>query len=268
MAWDEEIFQRIGDAYDLVFAAEVRRTEEQADFAMRALGLRPGQRVLDVGCGPGRHCLALARRGLVVTGVDRDPGLLALARQRARAAGLSVQWIAADARHLPRIGPFHGALCMFATWGHAADPAQNQRVLAGVAERLLPGGRFLLDVPNLAWLQAHPRGQVLSVTGGTAVRETRRFDPATRELHLQWRVRQRGRAPWTSEVRYRVYGLEEMEWLLASAGLVLEAAYGDFDGSALTAASPRCLIVARRPVLPALPPGPSAGGSDARRRPG
>ena len=254
MAWDEEIFGRIGEAYDEVFAGEVRHTEAQAEFSMRALGLRPGQRVLDVCCGPGRHCLALARRGLAVTGVDRDPSLLALGRQRARAAGLGVQWVAADARRLPRLGPFHGALCLFTSWGYASEPAGNLRVLSGVAERLLPGARFLLDVPHLPWLTEHPDGQALSVAAGTAVRERRHFEPVSRELRVHWRVRQGGGAPWEMEVRYRVHGLEELEWMLASAGMVLEAAYGGFDGSALTTASPRCLLLARRPVLPALPP--------------
>lgn len=254
MAWDEELFGRIGEAYDLVFAGEVQHTEEQAEFAMRALGLRPGQRVLDVCCGPGRHCLALARRGLAVTGVDRDTSLLALGRQRAQAAGLAVQWVAADARHLPRIGPFHGALCMFTSWGYAAEPAANLRVLSGVAQHLVPGGRFLLDVPHLAWLTEHPRGASLSLVGGTAVRETRDFEPHSRELRIHWRVRQAQGAPWEMEARYRVHGVEELEWLLASVGLVLEAAFGDFHGAALTGAAPRCVLLARRPVLPAVPP--------------
>ncbi len=256
MAWDEELFQRIGEGYDLVFAGEIRRTEEQTDFAMRALGLRPGQRLLDLCCGPGRHCLALARRGLMVTGVDRDPALLALGRQRARAAGLGVQWVAADARHMPRIGPFHGAICMFASWGYAAESAQNLRVLSGVAERLVPGARFLLDVPNLSWLNEHPSGSTLSVVGGTAVRETRRFHADNRELHIHWRVRRGHDAPWEMEARYRVHGVDELEWLMAQAGLVLEAAYGDFDGSVLTSGSPRCILLTRRPVLPVVSTNP------------
>ena len=249
MAWDEQLFGRIGEAYDLVFAGEVARTEAQAQFAQHVLGLRPRQRVLDVCCGPGRHALALARRGLLVTGVDREPGMLALARQRARASGLQVQWVQADARQLPRLGPFHAALCLFSSWGYAADPAQDRVVLAAVAQRLLPGGRFLLDVPNLSWLEAHPLGTSASLAGGTAVRERRRFDASTRRLTVIWRVRQEA-AAWEADASCRVYGLDELEWTLAAAGLVLEAAYGDFDGSAASAASPRCVVLARRPVLP------------------
>lgn len=252
MAWDDELFARIGGRYDQVFAAEVARTPAQADFAVRVLGLRPGQRVLDVCCGPGRHAVALALRGLGVTAVDRDPQLLALARERARAAGVGVQWVQGDARRLPRLGSFHGAICLFASWGYAGDPDQDALVLAGVAQRLHPGGRFLLDVPNLLWLQANPRGSSFSAVGGTGVREVRRFDPETRELAADWYVRPAEGTPWTAQVRYRVYSLQELEWMLARAGLVLEAAYGDFAGIPLTAGEPRCLALARRPVPPAL----------------
>ena len=55
-------------------------TEQEVDFLVDALGLEPGMRVLDAGCGPGRHALALARRGIEVVGVDLSPDFVALAR--------------------------------------------------------------------------------------------------------------------------------------------------------------------------------------------
>jgi SAM-dependent methyltransferase len=59
----------------------------------------PGERVLDIGCGPGALALDLARRGAVVTGLDRDAGAIRTAR--ARAAGVSVTFVEADASRLP-----------------------------------------------------------------------------------------------------------------------------------------------------------------------
>ena len=250
-AWDDEVFERIGRDYDVVFAGEVAQTQQQVEFIAQVLDLHPPQRVLDVCCGPGRHCLALARRGLRVTGVDRDPTLLDLGRRRAAAAGLPVRFIQADARRLPPLAAFDAAICMFTSWGYFRDPADNAAVLTSVAARLRPGARFLLDLPHVDWLAAHPVGSSSSVAGGTAVREQRSFDPATRRLDVAWRVRQPGALPWRTQLTYRVHTVAEMEWILASAGLVLEAAHGGFDGSVLCSASPRCLLLARRPVLPA-----------------
>lgn len=252
---EADIFARVGDAYDRIFAREVGATESQVDFLIHAIGLRPGQRVLDVCCGPGRHSLALARRGFAVTGLDRDATLLDLARRRAADAGLSVRWVEADARQIPRLGPFAAAVCLFASWGYGPEPAEDGRVLAGVGRTLAPGARLALDVPNLPWLEAHPHGSSLSLAGGTAVAERRAFDPATRRLTVHWRVRETG-GGWEADLGYRVYGLEEMEWMLAAAGLVLESAHGGYDGAPLSAASPRVLVLARRPVLPLAPGGP------------
>ena len=249
-SWDEQLFRHVGDAYDAVFAREVACTQEQALFAARVLALRPGQRVLDVCCGAGRHCLALARMDYQPTGVDREGALLALARQRARQAGLNVQWVQADVRRLPHLGHFHGALCMFASWGYAADENHNARVLGEVARCLLPGGRFLLDVPSPAWLELHAQGLGLSLAGGAAVRERWRFDPHVRVLHARWRLSRPGSAPLDIDAHYRVYAIEEIETLAARWGLALEAGYGGFDGAPLGADRPRCLLVLRRMPLP------------------
>ena len=68
-------------------------TEQEVTFLIDELGLQPGMRVLDVGCGPGRHASALATRGIDVVGVDISMAFL-------RAAGAGT-WVRGDARRLP-----------------------------------------------------------------------------------------------------------------------------------------------------------------------
>jgi len=58
-------------------------TVSEVDALVDALGLVPGQRILDVGCGPGRHAHELARRGLEVVGIDISESFVALAREGA-----------------------------------------------------------------------------------------------------------------------------------------------------------------------------------------
>jgi len=79
-AWFNPVAQFLGTAY--LRNAFTRGTEQEVAYLVDALRLEPGQRVLDVGCGPGRHSLALARRGLEVLGVDLSPDFLALARDK------------------------------------------------------------------------------------------------------------------------------------------------------------------------------------------
>src|SRR2546430_17281263 len=71
-------------------------TDQEVGFLAETLGLASGQRVLDVGCGPGRHPLALARRGIDVVGIDIARRFLELARGAGRP-----RFAQADARRLP-----------------------------------------------------------------------------------------------------------------------------------------------------------------------
>jgi SAM-dependent methyltransferase len=76
-------------------------TEQEVAFLVDALGLEPGMQVLDVGCGPGRHAHALARRGIAAHGVDLSERFVALARDDAP-AGATFE--VADARASPSTG--------------------------------------------------------------------------------------------------------------------------------------------------------------------
>jgi cyclopropane fatty-acyl-phospholipid synthase-like methyltransferase len=76
--WFEELADHLGPAY--LRYSFTYGTEQEVDFLVRELGLEPGMRVLDVGCGPGRHARALAQRGMVVHGVDISARFIELAR--------------------------------------------------------------------------------------------------------------------------------------------------------------------------------------------
>jgi SAM-dependent methyltransferase len=114
-----------------------RGTEQEVDFLVDALGLRPGMRVLDVGCGPGRHAAALARRGIRAHGIDVSARFVELA---AAAAPPGATFERLDARALPFVEEFDAAvsLCQggFGLLGGDGEGA----VLAGMARALRPGG--------------------------------------------------------------------------------------------------------------------------------
>ena len=79
--WFNPVAEFLGEAY--LRNAFTKGTVQEIDFLVDALDLRPGARVLDAGCGPGRHALELARRGIAVTGVDLSPDFVARARAAA-----------------------------------------------------------------------------------------------------------------------------------------------------------------------------------------
>jgi SAM-dependent methyltransferase len=99
--------------------------------------MHPGVRVLDIGCGSGRHALAAARLGAEVVAADRDAAVLQAARDEATRRRLTIRWVEADLeREWPDLGQFDVVL-MF----NYLDRARMQRILEAVRE----GGHLLLE---------------------------------------------------------------------------------------------------------------------------
>jgi SAM-dependent methyltransferase len=97
----------------------------------------PGTKVLDLACGAGRHSLAAAALGATVIGVDRDPAKLELARERAAAARLTVEWRELDLEGpWPELGSFDAVLVF-----NYLDRASMPRIRGLVA----PGGRLIME---------------------------------------------------------------------------------------------------------------------------
>lgn len=93
------------DFYPYIFSEErIEAAAEEIRQIRDLTGVREGA-VLDLACGPGRHAVAFAERGFDVTGVDLTSFLLEKARERARDAGVAVEWIRSDMRKFVRPGP-------------------------------------------------------------------------------------------------------------------------------------------------------------------
>ena len=115
---------------------------------------RPRGRVLDIGCGPGRQSILLARLGCSVLAMDISEGMLLEARRRAISLGLEdrIEFVQASADALPvRPGAFNRAYSLFGAYNHAPAYPRGFRQLW---EALRDGGIILISVLNrhqLTW---------------------------------------------------------------------------------------------------------------------
>ncbi len=98
-AYFERVAEHLGAAY--LRYDFTKGTAQEVAFLLELLDLPAGARVLDVGCGPGRHAVELARAGLAVTGVDVSARFLDIAAEAARAAGVGASFFEVDARQMP-----------------------------------------------------------------------------------------------------------------------------------------------------------------------
>ncbi len=233
----------------LYFMRDTLRDEDtpaQVSFVAAKLGLAPGARVLDLGCGHGRHALELARRGHRVTGVDAVRGFVELARDAAAAEGLrGVDFVHGDMAEAPLgEGTYDGAVCLFDAFGFH-DDARNTRVLARARDALRPGGRIALDLRTREFVTRLAPVSVLDMPEGDMMIDRMRFDMMTSRLE-DTRTTVRGGVQRTVRFAVRVYAFTEIALVLASVGLHVVGAFGGFADVPPSPLRPRMLVVAER----------------------
>jgi SAM-dependent methyltransferase len=145
-------FGEYAQYYDLLYRD--KPYQEEARFVGGLLGRFLGKPVaqlglLDLACGTGRHAEALARMGYRVDGSDIAPEMVDIARERARAAGLSIGFFNESFQDCDRIGRRYDAvIALFASINYLTDYRDLAKALAGIRRLLGPGGVFLFDFWN------------------------------------------------------------------------------------------------------------------------
>lgn len=205
--------------------------------------------MLDVPCGQGRHAHLLAEAGFDVTGLDYSEVLLERARERG--TGRTLRYRRGDMRRLPAswTGRFDAVVNLFTSFGFFADAHDDERVVAEFARVLRPDGLLVWHGGNRDGVMARFLARDWWQTrDGTLVAQQRNFDPLSGFLTVAtvWRGRRSGER----EHRIRLYTPTRLAELLASAGLIVEAAYDAWTPRSLRRRSSEMLLVARKDVLP------------------
>jgi D-alanine-D-alanine ligase len=155
--WWQSLFNAVYLRTDGDVVENDANTQQEVDRLVRALGLEPNDRVLDLCCGQGRHSLALAARGFRnLTGLDRSRYLIRLARRRAKASGLEVKFREGDARKcaVPE-GAFDCVILMGNSFGYFDREEDDLAVLTAVKRALRSRGKLAIDITDGDWMRGH-----------------------------------------------------------------------------------------------------------------
>lgn len=128
-------------------------TRAEVEFLIDLFGLPPDGTILDIGCGTGRHAIALAKKGYKVTGVDLSEGMLAQARAASEGEGVSVEWVHADATSWDADILYDAVICLceggLGLSELTEDPiAHDIAILRTIYNALRPNGMFVTTTMN------------------------------------------------------------------------------------------------------------------------
>ncbi|MBN1297585.1 methyltransferase domain-containing protein [bacterium] len=138
--------QSFGELYERVYVHRtVLAARHEIEELSRWAPLRPGDTVLDVGCGNGRHMAAMLAMGCCVTGCDLSADLIAVTAER---PGLRNRVFRADMRALPVHRGFGRVVNLFTSFGYFQDDAENWQAFRNMADALAVGGVLILDTMN------------------------------------------------------------------------------------------------------------------------
>ncbi len=243
-AWFRRWF---GDSYKKLYPhRDTRQAAVQARFVTRQLPVTPEWRILDVGCGAGRHLEWLRAHGFPhCLGLDLSMPLL----RDARAAGQAVA--RGDMRWLPfRAGGFDLVTSFFTSFGYFATFAEDVEALAQMVSLLKPGGYLFLDLINKGHLVKHLVSSDRREVDGAVVEQRRRLEPQSegpssmvvKEIDI---LRPDGSREQYQE-RVRLYESADILALAARFSLSHEATFGDEAGCAYRGdESPRMALLFR-----------------------
>lgn len=138
---------RYAELYDIFYQA--KPYEQEAKFVHECLGrhgVATGGRLLELACGTGKHAVQFAKHGYAVTATDYSPGMIEIARERARREKVEISFEQRDMRKLEAPDrPFDAAVCLFDAIGYVQTMSAVGEVFRGVRASLRQGGLFVAE---------------------------------------------------------------------------------------------------------------------------
>lgn len=225
--WYEKLFANYAYKYDK--ESFTRGTLGECDFIEKEINFQRDIRILDIGCGTGRHAIELARRGYNVTGVDLSENQLARAREKAEDSGVKVDFFQMDARALSYNAEFD-LVIMLCEGGFPLmeTDEMNYEILKSAARALKKPGKLIFTTLNGLFPLFHSVEEFCARDQGegNAVYKNNTFDLMTFRDHNITEVEDDSGQRISLQCNERYYIPPEISWLLKSLGFKVVDIFG------------------------------------------
>ena len=239
-----DIYTRLAPHYDRLFPV----SDAQAAFVGERLAALGARRVLDAGCGTGRHLELLALRGYGVVGLEPDAAMAGLAAARLGARGQVLTAGLEDAvGALAPLAPFDAALCLGNTLAHLVTPGALAAALAALAALLTRDGLLVTQTVNFDRVLTAHRADFPERRLADGLAFTRDYTFTHAPARLGFRLALTGPGVALEDTIPLVpLTRDEQVAALRAAGFRRIEAHGDWDGAAWSAEAPATILLARR----------------------
>lgn len=250
--WYEVLFEDYAEKYENEIFTH--GTLGECDFIEQELAYDKAMKILDVGCGTGRHSIEMTRRGYNIQGIDLSESMLRRAKQKAEANSLNIRFTRCDARNLSFNQEFDVAI-MLCEGGFPLmeTDEMNFEILSSVSNSLKKKSKFIFTTLNGLFPlfhsinKFHESGKV----EGNATYDSKNFDLMTfRDFNTTKFIDDNGKEK-ILECNERYYVPSEISWLMKSLGFSKIDIYGAKIGAysrndKLTTEDFEMLVIAER----------------------
>lgn len=243
MSWYEDWFD--SPLYEFLYASRnEKEANKLADLIEQYFPHKKFRKIVDVGCGRGRHSISLAERGYHVTGLDLSPQAIEKAKKIAAERNLeNVEFMVQDMRE-PLENRFDGAVNLFTTFGYFLDVDENRKVLKSISQMLKRDGRFLIDYMNAVKVEKELVPEEIGSHRGVNYHIKRYIRDGCVYKEIEFSG-ERLDKPRKYTERVQLFDREWLEDGLQQAGFSVKSEFGDYEGGAFNAEySPRLIILA------------------------
>jgi 2-polyprenyl-3-methyl-5-hydroxy-6-metoxy-1,4-benzoquinol methylase len=230
--WYVSLFENYGKKYDN--ESFTQGTKGECDFLEEELNFDKSLKILDVGCGTGRHSIELAKRGYTVTGIDLSESQLKRARKKAELVNISIDFRKLDARDLPFEAEFDAAIMLCEGGFPLMETDElNFEILKNVTRSLRTTGKLIFTTLNGLFPLYHSVQQFCNSESneGNATYKSKTFDLMTFRDHNTIEAEDDDGKKKTLKCSERYYVPSEISWLLKSIGYNKIDIYGAKLGS-------------------------------------
>ncbi len=250
--WYETLFENYGLKYDNECFAQ--GTIGECDFIEKEINHNKELKIIDVGCGTGRHSIELSKRGYSITGIDLSESLLEKAREKAKQNGLQIDFLQHDARNLSFKNQFDMAI-MLCEGGFPLmeTDEMNFEILKNVSQSLKNNAKFIFTTLNGLFPLFHSINDFLTkgVVDGNATYNSNNFDLMTFRDYNITKVVDDNEVEKELECNERYYVPCEITWLLKTLGFTKIEIFGAKLGAysredKLTTKDYEMLVIAER----------------------